>query len=165
MFNFLYKIKHLLIVACGTSYNAGLLASKYMRELRAFNSVRVIDAAEFTLFDIPEDYSEYGILVVSQSGETRDIVTALNLIKNIPVISVVNVVGSLISQISDCGVYLNCGREVGVAATKSYTSQCIVLLLIGIWFAQYRGTNYKLRTQLINGLQSISFDVTETLKL
>lgn len=163
----LHQIRHLIILACGTSYNAGLVGSKYMRELRSFDSVRVIDAAEFCIYDIPTAHEDYGILAISQSGETRDVVTALNIVKtyNIPIISVVNVVGSLITRLSDCGVYLNCGREVGVAATKSFTSQCIVLCLIAIWFSQYKDTNKQLRGQIITGLRNMSFNVCETFKL
>jgi len=163
----LHKINHLIILACGTSFNAGLVGAKYMRELRAFDSVRVIDAAEFCIYDIPQLHSDYGVLAVSQSGETRDIVIALNIVRtyNIPVISAVNVVGSLITRISDCGIYLNCGREVGVAATKSFTSQCIVLLLLGIWFSQHKQTNSHLREQLITGLRNASFNISETFKL
>ena len=163
----LSKIKHLIILACGTSLHAGLVGAKYMRELRAIESVRVIDAAEFSIYDIPANYSDYGILAVSQSGETRDVINSLNIVKsyNIPIISVVNVVGSLITKMSDCGVYLNCGREVGVAATKSFTSQCIILILISIWFSQNNQTNKHLRGQLITGLRNLSFDISETLKL
>jgi glucosamine--fructose-6-phosphate aminotransferase (isomerizing) len=163
----LNKIRHLIILACGTSYNAGLVGSKYMRELRAFDSVRVIDAAEFSIYDIPPIHHDYGVLAISQSGETRDVITALNIVKtyNIPIISVVNVVGSLITRLSTCGIYLKCGREVGVAATKSFTSQCIVLVLLGIWFSQNRETASHLRGQLITGLRNMSFNISETFKL
>ena len=132
------------ILASGTSFHAGLLGKKYFQQLNAFQTVQVIDAGEFTPQDIQTPPSSSGILLISQSGETRDIIRCLedirshNHLQDLPIFSTVNVVGSLIARESDCGVYLNCGREVGVAATKSFLSQCIVLILIGLWFSQNR---------------------------
>ena len=78
-------------------------------------------------------------------------------------IGVVNVIDSLIARESDCGIYLNAGREVAVASTKSFTNQCIVLSLIAIWFSQHKNTSIAKRIQIINDLHNISFQVQKTL--
>jgi len=139
----LRMICHLVILASGTSYHAGLLGKKYMHELKCFETVQVLDAGEFVLDDIGTPVSKTGVLLISQSGETRDIVRSMTQVRKyypgMVIFGAINVVGSLIAREVDCGVYLNCGREVGVAATKSYVSQCVVLMLISIWFSQHRG--------------------------
>ena len=79
------------------------------------------------------------MILCSQSGETKDLHRCLKVVKesnyDIFTIGVVNVVNSLISREVDCGCYLHAGREVGVASTKSFTSQCVVLTLIALWFS------------------------------
>lgn len=140
----LSQIDHLTILASGTSYHAGLVGQKYFQELGCFQTVQVLDAGEFSLEDLQTPTKITGILLISQSGETRDIIRCLEEIRqnsttaDLPIFSAVNVVGSLIAREADCGVYLNCGREVGVASTKSFLSQCLVMVLIGIWFTQNR---------------------------
>lgn len=134
----LLPVSHLVISACGTSYFAGLYGAKLMRSLKAFQTVQVEDAAE----TVPESFppKEGGICVVSQSGETKDthraLVTAQNL--DLPAFSVVNQVGSLIARTTDCGVYLNAGREHAVASTKAFTTQVTALAMVGAWFSQAR---------------------------
>lgn len=163
--NDLIKIKNLLIVASGTSYHAGLLGAKYFRNLKCFNTVSVIDAAEFVENDIPEDYP--GMIVLSQSGETRDVYSVIKIAKkcNIIIIGVVNVVGSLIARESDCGVYLNAGREVAVASTKAFTSQVIILALISVWFSQNKNESMKNRQKMmIDDIRNLSLKFTEIIK-
>lgn len=149
------KTRNLLIIGCGTSYHAGLYGSIWFKELMCFDTVCVIDAGEFTLRDLP--VIDPVVIVLSQSGETKDVHRAMELIKQTetPVIGVINVVDSLIARECDCGVYLNAGREVGVASTKSFTSQCLVLILIAIWFSQGRQSNERKRQKLIQSLGSI----------
>jgi glucosamine--fructose-6-phosphate aminotransferase (isomerizing) len=72
---------------------------------------------------------------------------------------VVNVVDSMIARETNCGVYLNAGREVGVASTKSFTNQCVVLSMIAIWFSQNRGTCMERRRQMINDLRNLPFHI------
>ena len=72
---------------------------------------------------------------------------------------VVNVVDSMIARETNCGVYLNAGREVGVASTKSFTNQCVVLSMIAIWFSQNRGTCIERRRQMINDLRNLPFHI------
>ena len=159
----LLNIENLLILGCGSSYNVARLGEKYLRHIGGFNSVQAIDASEFTEEDLPR--SKPGILVLSQSGETKDVHRAMELArgKDVFIFSIVNAVGSLIARQAHCGVYLNCGREVGVAATKSFTSQVVVLALIAVWFAQQRKIFKNERRSFISSLLNLSGDVEESL--
>eukprot|EP01098_Paradermamoeba_levis_P003085 TRINITY_DN1440_c0_g2_i1.p1 TRINITY_DN1440_c0_g2~~TRINITY_DN1440_c0_g2_i1.p1 ORF type:complete len:566 (+),score=163.96 TRINITY_DN1440_c0_g2_i1:95-1699(+) len=126
-------IKNLIISACGTSLHAAHFGAGLMRSLQCFETVQVVDAAE-----LGREYftqGKCGMLVLSQSGETKDVHRALTIAEelNIPVFSVVNVVGSLIARTTRCGVYLNAGREMAVASTKAFTCQVAVF-----------GTDYRL---------------------
>merc|ERR1719189_767640 len=101
---------------------------KLMRAVGAFDSISIEDAAEVTSSTFPRDHP--GLLVVSQSGETKDTHRTLQLAErlsnekgDIPMFSVVNVVGSLIARTTGCGVYLNAGRENAVASTKAFVTQ------------------------------------------
>lgn len=163
----LLKLKNLIIVASGTSYHAGLIGAKFFRYLRCFNSVRVIDASEFVIEDIPPLDEPTGMIVLSQSGETKDVHSVMELAKtqDIIIIGIVNVVGSLIARESDCGIYLNAGREVAVASTKSFTSQVIVLALVAIWFSQNWHKELKQkRIMFIDSLRNLAFNFGEIIK-
>ena len=126
-----------MIAACGTSFHAGMFGARMMRMLKSFKTVQVMDAAEVDTHDLPQS-AKGGLLVISQSGETKDVMRTLKLAldRDIPCMSVVNSVGSTVARTSRCGVYLNAGREVAVASTKAFTSQATVLSQIAIWFAQ-----------------------------
>jgi len=105
--------------------------------------------------------------LLSQSGETKDLHRCIQIAKEchfctLCTIGVVNVVDSLIARETDCGVYLNAGREVAVASTKSFTNQCVVLTLIAVWFSQLRDTKNHMqskRTRIINDLRNLSFHI------
>ena len=156
----LLSIKNLVLLGSGTSFHACLLAEKVFKQFDCFNTVTVIDSAEFTIFDIPKDSP--GFIVVSQSGETKDLHIAMNLVRqydiNISIVSVVNVVGSLIARDSDFGVYTNCGKEVAVASTKSFTSQVVCLILIALWISQKKNTHLESRQSIINDLRYFAED-------
>lgn len=162
----LLKIRHLLILGCGTSYHAAILGSKYFKILEAVQSVQVLDASEFSIKDIPRPYSDVGILVLSQSGETKDVHRSMEIAQanSILVFSVVNVVGSLIAREASCGVYLNAGREVAVASTKSFTSQVLALSLIALWFAAEKDINKQKRKEFITAIRRLINDCKETLE-
>lgn len=132
------SIRHLLISGCGTSKYAGEFGAKLMRDLDCFDSVMVVDSAEVRRSEIPK--TSGGLLVISQSGETKDVHRTVKLAieENIPVFSVVNAVGSLIARTTKMGVYLNAGREHAVASTKAFSSQVTVLSLIALWYRQHR---------------------------
>ena len=148
--------KNLIILGCGTSYHAGLLGLEYFKELTNFNTVQLFDGAEFDLKDIPKQ-GITGLLLLSQSGETKDLHRCIEIAQSNDAITlgVVNVPDSLIARETDCGVYLNAGREFAVASTKSFTCQCIVLSLISIWFSQNRKNHIKMRNQFLESCDSI----------
>jgi len=139
----LNKLKHLILTGCGTSYHAALFALPVFRQMGCFTTVQAIDAGEFTVEELPLDApGSVGVVVISQSGETKDCQRVMSLLnEHYPVIGVINSVGSWIARQVDCGVYLNAGREVGVASTKSFSSQVVVLSLIALWFSQQRGAS------------------------
>lgn len=136
------KIKHMTLSACGTSLNAAKYGEKLMKQLGSFDSVTSIDAAETETKDFPcsESVEKTGLIVVSQSGETKDVhrVVVNAMKEGITALSVVNAVGSLIARTTKLGVYCNAGRENAVASTKAFTTQVTVLTLIAIWFKECR---------------------------
>lgn len=133
------KSENIILLGCGTSYHAGLLVTALYKSLGIFNTVQIFDGAEFTENDIPIK-GQTCYIFISQSGETKDLHRCLEMIKsadgNKIIIGVINTVESLIAREVDCGVYLNCGREMAVASTKAFTSQVIALSLIAAWFSQ-----------------------------
>jgi glutamine---fructose-6-phosphate transaminase (isomerizing) len=138
----LKKIKHMTLSACGTSLNAARYGERIMKDLGSFNSVASLDAAETETKDFPcmNDIKSTGLIVVSQSGETKDVhrVVVNAMDKGVCVLSVVNAVGSLIARTTKLGVYCNAGRENAVASTKAFTTQVTVLALIALWFREMR---------------------------
>jgi glutamine---fructose-6-phosphate transaminase (isomerizing) len=136
------KIKHMMLSACGTSLNAARYGERLMKHLNSFDSVTSIDAAEVEPKDFPcaNKVEETGLIVVSQSGETKDVIRVVNtaMDRGINVMSVVNSVGSLIARTTKIGVYCNAGRENAVASTKAFTTQVTVLALIALWFRETR---------------------------
>ncbi|EFA75629.1 glutamine-fructose-6-phosphate transaminase [Heterostelium album PN500] len=161
----LLPIKNLIITGCGTSYFAGQLGAKIMRYLGAFDTIQVIDAAEVSRDSLP--HTNAGILMISQSGETKDVHRVMSLAGecNTPCFSVVNAVGSLIARGAICGVYLNAGREHAVASTKAFTSQVTVLSLIANWFAQHRGLEEGKRRHLIESLHRLPTNLGMALRV
>jgi glucosamine--fructose-6-phosphate aminotransferase (isomerizing) len=160
----LVKIKNLILLGCGTSYFAGLTSIKYFKELCNFNTIQIFDGAEFNSNDIPK-IGETALLLLSQSGETKDLHRCIKIGKdnNLYIIGVVNVVDSLIARESNCGCYLNAGREVAVASTKSFTSQVIILSMIAIWFSQKHNINDNKRLQYISDIRKLSNDISQVL--
>lgn len=156
---------NLLIFGCGTSYHAGLLALKIMKNICDFNLIELYDGAEFTEKDIPK-VGKTCCIFISQSGETKDLHRCLEVCKkrNLVTIGVINVVDSLIAREVTCGVYLNCGREFAVASTKAFSSQVVVLTLISIWFAQNKTINKNLRETYISKILNLSNDISLTIK-
>lgn len=160
----LLPIHHLIITGCGTSYFAGQLGAKIMRHLNTFDTVQAIDSAEVGLDTFPRNGG--GVCLISQSGETKDVHRVLNMTEelDLPRFSVVNAVGSLIARSTNCGVYLNAGREHAVASTKAFTSQVTVLSLIALWFAQHRNVEETKRRQLIDSLHRLPTNIGMALR-
>jgi glucosamine--fructose-6-phosphate aminotransferase (isomerizing) len=136
----LLNANRIIIVACGTSWHAGLLAEYVIEELCRIN-VEVEYASEFR-YRNPIITDEDVIIAISQSGETADTLVALENAKKqgATIFGLVNVVGSSIARISDAGAYTHAGPEIGVASTKAFTAQLAVLYLIALKVAQLKGT-------------------------
>ncbi len=164
--NNLKKIDNIILLGCGTSYFAGLLGVNYLKDLCSFNTVQIFDGAEFTNKDIPK-IGKTALILLSQSGETKDLHRCIKIGKDhdLFLIGVINVVDSMISRETNCGCYLNAGREVGVASTKSFTSQCIVLSLISIWFSQIQNINKLKRNNYIKCLRKLSSDIKKSIEI
>lgn len=141
-FDKMSQIRFMTLSACGTSLNAAKYGERLMKHLGSFDSVVSIDAAETEAKDFPliANPAQMGLLVVSQSGETKDVARVVQTAqaKGITVMSVVNSVGSLIARTTKLGVYCNAGRENAVASTKAFTTQVTVLALIALWYRQAR---------------------------
>ncbi len=152
----LREANRIVIVACGTSWHAGLLGEYLIEELCRLN-VEVEYASEYR-YRNPIVSSKDVILAVSQSGETADTLVALENAKKqgATIFGVVNVVGSSISRMTDAGAYTHAGPEIGVASTKAFTAQLAVLQLIALKLAEIRGTisNELFRT-LLNELDAV----------
>jgi len=160
----LLECEHLILLGCGTSYYSGLWSCEIFKILDIFTTVQIFDGAEFDVHDIPKK-GKTCLIFLSQSGETKDLHRCIQIAKDFELytIGVVNVPDSLIARETDCGVYLNAGREIAVASTKSFTSQCIILSMIGIWFSQNRGTSIRKRKTIIDSIRSLPFQIQNTL--
>ncbi|MCG8476682.1 MAG: glutamine--fructose-6-phosphate transaminase (isomerizing) [Cytophagales bacterium] len=136
----LVNAERIIIVACGTSWHAGLVA-EYMFEEFARIPVEVEYASEFR-YRNPVIKEGDVVIAISQSGETADTLAAMELAKSkgAIVLGVCNVVGSSIARVSHEGVYTHAGPEIGVASTKAFTAQLTVLGMIALKTAKHRGT-------------------------
>ena len=134
------QAKRLVIVACGTSWHAGLVSEYLIEELARIN-VEVEYASEFR-YRNPIISEEDVVIAISQSGETADTLAALELAKSkgATILGICNVVGSSISRITDAGSYTHAGPEIGVASTKAFTAQVTILSLLALSLAHKKGT-------------------------
>jgi glucosamine--fructose-6-phosphate aminotransferase (isomerizing) len=137
----LINIENLLIAACGTSYYASLYGSLLMREFGCFNMIEVKIASEIQEKDFP--VRNGGLLCVSQSGETTDLLKPFREAEELGLkrFNIVNNVESTLAREAKCGVFVNAGKESSIASTKAYLCQVIAFSLITIWFASR--VNYK----------------------
>jgi glucosamine--fructose-6-phosphate aminotransferase (isomerizing) len=160
----LENIDHLVLLGCGTSFHAGLWSIALFKSLEAFDTVTLYDGADFCERDIPRRGRTAAILL-SQSGETKDLQRCIQVLQERGVIriGVVNAVDSFIARETNCGVYLNAGREVAVASTKSFTNQCVVLALIAVWFSQIKGTHEENRRKILADLQQLSIQLASAI--
>ena len=161
----------IIIVACGTSWHAGLVA-EYLFEDFARIPVEVEYASEFR-YRNPIITEKDIVIAISQSGETADTLAAIKLAKSKGafVFGVCNVVGSSIARESDAGAYTHAGPEIGVASTKAFTTQITVLSLIALKLGREKGTlsksvfqNYLQTMQLIPGQIKKLLELDEQIK-
>ena len=163
--NKLIHSKRIIIVACGTSWHAGLIGEYILEDFTRI-PVEVEYASEFR-YRNPIINSEDVIIAISQSGETADTLAAIELAKSkgATVLGICNVVGSSIARTTHEGVYTHAGPEIGVASTKAFTTQVIVLILLALKVGKLKGnltlTEYH---QIISELDSIPDKVRKVLK-
>ena len=136
----LLRARRIIIVSCGTSWHAGLIGKQLIEHFCSV-PVEVAYASEFRYSDSviePDDV----VMAISQSGETADTMAAMEMAKkrNALVLGIVNAVGSSISRISDTGVYIHVGPEIGVASTKAFTGQVTVLVMLALALGMAKGT-------------------------
>ncbi|AXT62125.1 glutamine--fructose-6-phosphate transaminase (isomerizing) [Aquimarina sp. AD10] len=136
----LLNAKRIIIIACGTSWHAGLVAEYIFEELVRL-PVEVEYASEFR-YRNPVIHQDDVVIAISQSGETADTMAAIKLAKENGafVFGVCNVVGSSISRETHAGAYTHAGPEIGVASTKAFTTQITILSLIALKLAERKGT-------------------------
>ncbi|TMG13906.1 MAG: glutamine--fructose-6-phosphate transaminase (isomerizing) [Chloroflexi bacterium] len=132
------RIRRIVIVACGTSWHAGLVGRHILEELTEI-PVSVEYASEYR-YRRPLRVPGTLTVAISQSGETADTLEAIRAARAVGsrVIGLVNVVGSSIAREADGGIYLHAGPEIGVASTKAFTSQIVALLLLGLYLGRQR---------------------------
>jgi glutamine---fructose-6-phosphate transaminase (isomerizing) len=162
----LKNVNRIIIVACGTSWHAGLVG-EYLIEEFARVPVEVEYASEFR-YRNPIINEKDLVIAISQSGETADTMAAIELAKEkgATIFGICNVVGASIPRITDAGVYTHAGPEIGVASTKAFTAQVTVLTLMAFYIAQQRGaiTQSKL-IEYLTELDHIPELVEKTLKV
>lgn len=132
--------RRILIIACGTSWHAGLIG-EYLFEEFCRIPVEVEYASEFR-YRNPVIYEDDIVIAISQSGETADSLAAIELARKAGafVYGVCNVIGSSIPRNTDSGSYTHCGHEIGVASTKAFTAQVTVLIMMALTIAKEKGT-------------------------
>ena len=164
------KCKYLYIIACGSSYYAGLIASHYFRFTNAFEFVNVIDGSNFDdtyLNSIENPEENLLVLLISQSGETRDLDLATTICrqyknneKEIKIFGIINVVDSLLSRRTINNIYTECGRENAVASTKSCSSQILACLMLSINKSELNGNlDYIKKQKFKNDLIDLDNDI------
>ncbi|CDW73742.1 glucosamine--fructose-6-phosphate aminotransferase [Stylonychia lemnae] len=159
----LLEIKNLVIAACGTSYYASLYGQRLMREFQCFDTIEVKIASEIDINDLRIEQG--GLLSVSQSGETTDLLQPFQMAGKLGLFrfNIVNNVESTLAREAKCGLFLNAGKEQSVASTKAFICQVVAFSLITMWFSQK--VNYKqtkdLRQNIYGELQTLSEKVKE----
>src|SRR3989441_461033 len=159
------RVRRLVIVACGTSWHAGLVGRHVLEELAGI-PVSVEYASEYRYREQPRLPGTLTV-VISQSGETADTLEALRAAKaaGSTAIGIVNVVGSTIAREADGGIYLHAGPEIGVASTKAFTSQVVALLLLGLYLGRARGLTRDRGRRVAEQLARLPHLVARTLVL
>jgi glutamine---fructose-6-phosphate transaminase (isomerizing) len=161
----LINAKRIIITACGTSWHAGLVG-EYLLEDLARIPVEVEYSSEFR-YRNPIIGEEDILIAISQSGETADTLAAIELAKSkgATVLGICNVVGSSIARATHAGIFTHAGPEIGVASTKAFTAQVVVLTLMALKIALKKGTITQSRFfQILSELQTIPEKVEDTLK-
>uniref|UniRef100_A0AAY4BST5 glutamine--fructose-6-phosphate transaminase (isomerizing) n=1 Tax=Denticeps clupeoides TaxID=299321 RepID=A0AAY4BST5_9TELE len=159
------RCRRLILIACGTSYHAGVATRQVLEELTEL-PVMVELASDFLDRNTPV-FRDDVCFFISQSGETADSLMALRYCKERGALTVgiTNTVGSSISRETDCGVHINAGPEIGVASTKAYTSQFIALIMFALLMCDDRISMQARRREIIQGLKVLPDLIKEVLSL
>jgi glucosamine--fructose-6-phosphate aminotransferase (isomerizing) len=164
--NRINKAQRFIITACGTSYHAGLLGEYLIEEL-ARVPVEVEYASEFR-YRNPIITETDIVLAISQSGETADTLAAIEIAKErqAMIYGICNVIGSSIARATHAGSYTHAGPEIGVASTKAFSTQVVILTLLALQIAEHKGTiSTSYLRQVLFELKNIPAKIKETLKL
>ncbi|WP_118951210.1 glutamine--fructose-6-phosphate transaminase (isomerizing) [Taibaiella helva] len=164
--NRINQAKRFIITACGTSYHAGLLGEYLLEELSRV-PVEVEYASEFR-YRNPIITENDVVLAISQSGETADTLAAIELAKERQALiyGICNVIGSSIARATHAGSYTHAGPEIGVASTKAFSTQVVILTLLSLQIAQHKGTiSTSYLRQVLYELKNIPEKIKQTLKL
>ena len=162
--NELRSVDRILLCACGTAWHACLVA-EYLIERYARIPVEVEYASEFRYRNPPLDKNTL-VFVISQSGETIDTLEALreSQRKGFKTLAITNVVGSTIARESDGGLYQYSGKEIGVASTKAFTSQIIIMLLVALYLGRMRDLSFADGKEIVSAIKTLPDLIDETLK-
>lgn len=157
----LQSVRRFMLTACGTSWHSALVG-EYMIEALARIPVEVEYASELRYRNPPLGPGTL-LFVITQSGETIDTLAALREMKRKghPTMSICNVVGSTIAREADGGIYLHAGPEIGVASTKAFTAQCVVMSLLALYFGRLHHLSYEAGIRIIDDLEKLP-DQVET---
>lgn len=160
----LRAIDRLIITGCGTALHAGMLGEYLIEELARI-PVEIEIASELRYRNPPLDNHTLAF-AMSQSGETADTLAAMREVqrKGFHALGICNVVGSTIARESDGGIFLRAGPEIGVAATKSFTSQALVLALLGLFFGRLRHLSPMQGRELLDALKKLPEQAAEILE-
>ncbi|KAK5910304.1 hypothetical protein CesoFtcFv8_004150 [Champsocephalus esox] len=159
------RCRRLILIACGTSYHAGVATRQVLEELTEL-PVMVELASDFLDRNTPV-FRDDVCFFISQSGETADTLMALRYSKERGALTVgiTNTVGSSISRETDCGVHINAGPEIGVASTKAYTSQFVALIMFALLMSDDRISMQPRRREIIQGLRVLPDLIKDVLAL
>ncbi len=160
----LAKVQHIQIIACGTSYNSGMV-SRYWFEALAGVPCDVEIASEFR-YRKPAVRANSLMITLSQSGETADTLAALRLSKELGYLgslAICNVAGSSLVRESDLALMTKAGTEIGVASTKAFTTQLTVLLMLVARIGRLRGMDANIEHDIVHGLQALPARIEQML--
>uniref|UniRef100_H2ZHY7 glutamine--fructose-6-phosphate transaminase (isomerizing) n=1 Tax=Ciona savignyi TaxID=51511 RepID=H2ZHY7_CIOSA len=158
------RCRRIIIIACGTSYHSAIATRQLIEEMTELPMVEL--ASDFLDRETPI-FRDDVCFFISQSGETADTLMALHYCKKRGslTVGITNTVGSSISRITDCGVHINAGPEIGVASTKAYTSQFTALVMFALMMSEDRFSKRKRYLEIVNALKELPEKIKEVLTL
>ena len=162
---YMESLKRIYVVACGTAMHAGMTVKKIIEDFCGIQTE--VDVASEFRYRNPLIDNKTLCIFISQSGETADTIAALKLAKEkgAKTIAISNVIGSSISRVSDYCLYTHAGPEIAVASTKAYTSQIVLLAILGMYFAEIMEKKTDEVEELKNEIICIPRKIEETLEI